>query len=227
MDFRLRLMPLAIVAALALLGVKLANIWLALDAPVASARAQNAGEPPAKPSAPAAKPDPAATKPASQQATSALDPSTITPSELGLLQKLAERRGELDKRSAELSQREVLLQATEKRIDEKIARLEALEKDIGGIVEKQAEEDEARIKSLVKIYETMKPHDAARIFEQLDMPVLLGVLEHMKERSTAAILAGMDPAKARTVTQALAERKDRRMKADAAVEKPQARVAKP
>ena len=115
----------------------------------------------------------------------------------------------------------MLLEATEKRIDQKIAKLQALEKDIGGIVDKQAAEDDARLKSLVKIYETMKPRDAARIFEQLDLPVLLGVVEHMKERSAAPILAAMDPSKARTVTLALAERKDQRTVPDAARQPPQ------
>lgn len=121
----------------------------------------------------------------------------------------------------------MLLQAAEKRIDGKIAKLTALEKDIGGIVDKHSEEDQARIKSLVKIYETMKPVDAARIFSQLDMPVLLGVLENMKERNAAPILAAMDPGKAKTVTQALAERRDQRDKSDTPSDKPAAPAAKP
>jgi flagellar motility protein MotE (MotC chaperone) len=151
----------------------------------------------------------------------------MSPAEVELLQKLSERRNELDKRAAELSQREVLLQATEKRIDDKIAKLAALEKDIGGIVDKQSEEDDARIKSLVKIYETMKPADAARIFEQLDMPVLLGVLEHMKERNAAPVLAAMDPAKAKAVTLALAARRDQRAKAETSGDKTPGKPAKP
>jgi flagellar motility protein MotE (MotC chaperone) len=240
MEFRLRLVPVALLAAVGLLGLKLADAWLAFDAP---AHAQSAPETPAKPAAgapptaippaaapaapapdKAAAPAAAAGKPAAAPQSGpdkpqALDPGAISPSEVELLQKLADRRAELDKRAAELSQREVLLQAAEKRIDDKIAKLTALEKDIGGIVDKHSEEDEARIKSLVKIYETMKPTDAARIFTQLDMPVLLGVLEHMKERNAAPILAAMEPGKAKAVTLALAERRDQRDKGDAAADK--------
>src|SRR6185437_6560778 len=176
-------------------------------APAPSATPPAASGPGAAPAAAAAPADGApADKPQS------VDPLSMSPSEIDLLQKLSERRAALEKRDAELSQREVLLQATEKRIDEKIAKLAAIEKDIGGIVYKQNQEDDARLKSLVKIYETMKPHDAARIFEQLDMPVLLGVVEHMKEMKAAPILASMDPAKARAVTLALAERRDSRNK---------------
>ena len=212
MDFRLRLMPVAIAATVSLLGVKLGNVWLALEAPVAAARAEQTTEKPGKPAAAVPLPTGAGPQPTSKP--EAIDPLAISPSELELLQKLSERRADLDKRAAELSQREVLLQAAEKRIDDKIARLQSLEKDIGGIVDKQSEEGEARTKSLVKIYETMKPHDAARIFEQLDTAVLLSVLEHMKERNAAPILAALDPIKARAVTLALAERKDKRPKAE-------------
>jgi flagellar motility protein MotE (MotC chaperone) len=116
----------------------------------------------------------------------------------------------------ELNRPEVLLEAAEKRIDEKIAQLASLEKDIDETVQKQSQFEEARMRSLVKIRETMKPHDAPRIFEQLDLPVLLGVVEHMKERNAVPILATMDPAKARTLTLALAERRDARAKAEAA-----------
>jgi len=242
MRLRIRLVPLAILAATALLGVKLGDLWSVLGAaPSAMAQAQPAAaaapaaKAPAAASAAAAQPAaalrPAAAAPSATATTAAtaepapggpaaIDPLSMSPAEVDLLQKLSERRAELDKRAAELSQREILLQAAETRVDEKIAKLAALEKEIGGIVDKQNEEDAARVKSLVKIYSTMKPHDAARIFEQLDMAVLLGVVEHMKERNAAPILASMDPARARAVTLALAERRDAKAKPGPAAQAP-------
>jgi flagellar motility protein MotE (MotC chaperone) len=235
MRLRVRIVPLAIMASIGLLGIKLGDLSSILlaaaraqaAAPASPAPAPAAAAPP--PAAAAASPPPAAAAPADAHATPqpaaapGIDPLSMSPSEIDLLQKLADRRAALDKRAAELSQREILLQAAEKRVDEKIAKLAALEKDIDDIVEKQNQETEQRTKSLVKIYETMSPKDAARIFEQLDMGVLLSVVEHMKERNAAPILAAMDSAKARTVTQALAERRDRR--ADA--ETPAKTAAKP
>ena len=222
MDFRLRLMPVAIAATAGLLLLKLGDAWTSLDT-VTPAHAQAdataaKSPPPAKPAdakpADAKPPAPSAPSPRAADKEQPIDPLSMSPSEVELLQKLSERRAELDKRASDLSQREVLLQAAEKRIDDKIAKLQALEKNIGGLVDKQSAEEDARIKSLVKIYQTMKPGDAARIFEQLDMPVLLNVVENMKERSAAPILAAMDPAKAKAVTLALAERKDQRAEAD-------------
>jgi hypothetical protein len=67
----------------------------------------------------------------------------------------------------------------------------------------QQQEDNAW-QGLVKVYETMKPRDAAAIFNDLGMPVLLAVVGRMKEAKAAAILAAMTPDKARDVTTQLA-----------------------
>ena len=131
----------------------------------------------------------------------------MSPAEIDVLQKLAERRQELDKRAADLSQEQVLLKAAEQRIDDKIARLQSIESDIGALADKRDQQEDDRLKSLVKIYETMKPADAARIFEQLDMSVLIEVMKRMKEAKVAPILAAMDPEKAKVATTALAERR--------------------
>jgi len=50
----------------------------------------------------------------------------------------------------------------------------------------------------------MKPRDAARIFEELDMDTLLLVAERMKERKLAPLMAQMNPEKAKEMTVELA-----------------------
>lgn len=62
--------------------------------------------------------------------------------------------------------------------------------------------------SLVKVYERMKPKQAARIFEELDMKVILQVARRMKEANVAQILAAMDPVKARDITARIASGDD-------------------
>jgi flagellar motility protein MotE (MotC chaperone) len=136
------------------------------------------------------------------------DPLLLSPAEIEVLQQLSARRTQIDQRASELDQQQVVLQATEKRIDEKIAKLDALQKSIQVSVDKQNAADDARTQSLVKIYETMKPADAAQILSQLDMPILLQMLSHMKEAKTAPILAAMDPAKAEAITTAMAKRQN-------------------
>ena len=128
------------------------------------------------------------------------DPFSMTDEEIDLLQALAERRRELDLRARELEQREILLRAVEQRIEEKVGGLKAL-------LKQQEEQTDDQYKSLVKIYESMKPKDAARIFEKMDLAVLMPVVERMKERKTAPILAKMNPVKATAITTRLAQRR--------------------
>lgn len=128
------------------------------------------------------------------------DPTLLTQSEIDLLQKLAERRVEIDARGREMENREAMLAAAESRIDRKITEFKALQATIENLVKTYDDQQGTKLKSLVKIYENMKPKDAARIFEDLEMNVLLKVAERMKERSLAPIMAKMNPQRARDIT---------------------------
>lgn len=136
------------------------------------------------------------------------DPFSLTDEEIELLQSLAERRRQLETRAMDMDQREILLEAAERRIDEKIVQLNQLQASIEALLEQHEAQEDAQLESLVRIYESMKPKDAARIFEQLDMAVLLQVIERMKERKTAPILAQMDPLRAKAITVELAQRRE-------------------
>lgn len=125
--------------------------------------------------------------------------------ELDLLENLAKRRDELDQREKELEMKSSVLDATEKRINDKVGEMKLLQTELTKVVAQYNEQQDTQIKSLVKIYESMKPSDAANIFNELDMPILLEVIDKMSERKVALVLAGMDPKKARDVTQELAE----------------------
>lgn len=133
-------------------------------------------------------------------------PEDLTQSEINVLQALSDRREELDRWEEELQQREALLQAAERRVDEKIAELTSLDGEIRRNLRLHDEQEQTRLTALVRIYETMNPKDAARIFEQLEMPVLLNVVERMKERRVAPILGEMDPNRAKAVTEELSQR---------------------
>ncbi|MDP6175077.1 MAG: hypothetical protein QGF09_13005 [Rhodospirillales bacterium] len=128
------------------------------------------------------------------------DPTLFTQSEIDLLQQLADRREILEARGQELDRREVMLSAAEKRINKKIEEMRGLEGSIKKLIKTHTGQQDDQMKSLVKIYENMKPKDAARIFEELDLPTLLKVAERMSERKLAPVMAQMAPAKAKEVT---------------------------
>lgn len=175
----------------------------AAKAPPAGTAAPGAPSGNAAPGAPSGNAA-AADKPATMQVT---DPTLLTQSEIDLLQQLAERRDVIESREREITVREGMMKAAESRIDKKIQEMKVLQATVEKLIAQYNDQQAAKIASLVKIYENMKPKDAARIFEALDMDTLLLVAERMKERSLAPIMANMDPNKARDVTVDLAKRR--------------------
>jgi flagellar motility protein MotE (MotC chaperone) len=128
------------------------------------------------------------------------DPALLTQAEIDLLQRLAERRETLEAQEKEMLMREGLLQAAEERIDKKIAELQNFQDTIEKLVKTYDANQVAKIQGLVRIYENMKPKNAARIFEELDMGTLLMVTESMGARRLAPIMAKMDPVRATEIT---------------------------
>ena len=63
-----------------------------------------------------------------------------------------------------------------------------------------------RFKGIVTMYENMKPKDAARIFDRLDLNILIEVSTAMNPRKMSAILAQMTPDTAERLTVELANR---------------------
>ena len=127
--------------------------------------------------------------------------------QMEMIEELAEKRKFLDSREAELATREAIMQASEKEIKRKYEELKNLKNEIEILLGQQSDAEKARIASLVKVYEGMKAKDAARIFDTLDIDVLVSVMSQMSERRLSPILASMNPERARTVTIILAEQK--------------------
>jgi flagellar motility protein MotE (MotC chaperone) len=160
----------------------------------------------------AAEPAPAAAGPGAapvqtdRAKAKAPDDDLYSDAEVATLQELSKRRDELDARDKAIETREGMLAAGQKRVDEKIAELKDLQGKIQGLLKNYNDQEAAKLKSLVKIYENMKPKDAAPIFEQLDMDTLLEIVERMKEAKVAPILANVNPTKAKDITDELARR---------------------
>ncbi len=133
------------------------------------------------------------------------DPSTaFSQSEIQVLQQLAGRREAIEQRERELDQRLAVLSAAEAQIDTKIRKLREIQTTIEELMDRHDEQEKKKIDNLVKIYQSMKPKDAARIFEHMDMQILVQVISGMKERNSAAILAKMSADRANAVTAELA-----------------------
>jgi flagellar motility protein MotE (MotC chaperone) len=213
-----RVLPVTMLAMAALLAVKsVALVRAAAPAAATEASAPAATPAPVEPVA-TAPPKPAemkseAAKPAAPAAETAKVAAPaelpIPDSERALLLDLRKRRDELDQREAALAARESVLAAAEARLTARLAELGGLQKRLESLDTARKEHDDANWRGLVKLYESMKPKDAATIFNDLDLPVLLPVLDRMKESKAAPVLAAMLPERARLVTAELAQMRAR------------------
>jgi flagellar motility protein MotE (MotC chaperone) len=135
---------------------------------------------------------------------SAAEEMGLSSQEIVVLRSLQARRETLDAREGEIGTREAAAGAAEARLSEQIAELKALETQVQGLLAKMDEKSEGRMASLVKSYETMKPKDAAAIFNGMEDDLLTDIAKSMKPATLAAVLSSMQPKRAEMVTRLLA-----------------------
>jgi flagellar motility protein MotE (MotC chaperone) len=196
----LRVLPLTLLAVFFLFSAKIGTVWQSFSQASGVVVANQAQAQSAAPGSPLAIAD-AKSPPAAELPR---DPTRFSQSEIDLLQALAARRDQLDRREKDLDQRETLLQAAEKRVNDKVAELEGVRGELLKLIDKRNQEDDSKLKSLVRIYESMKPKEAAQILQEWDADKLVELISRMKEAKVGPILASMSPDKAKTVTTLLA-----------------------
>ena len=203
---QLRLMPILIFAFSALLVLKVAGLVLGNNVTFGVQVAQGGegeGEGEAKPAPPPVAPAPAAGAAIQDLTAKTLEELRKNSAEKDLLDALSKRRDELDKRAAELDLREKLLQAAQAKMEQRLAELTALEQKMADDKKKQMEtygDPTDQIKSMAGMYEQMKPKEAASIFEQMDIEVVLQLARAISPRKMSAILAAMNPTLAGQIT---------------------------
>lgn len=127
----------------------------------------------------------------------------ISDSEVKILQELAQRREALEIRSREIDKKAVQLKVTEEQIEIKLSQLKDYELRLKNLMKEYDEKEKEKINSLVKLYSTMKPKDAARIFDNLDNDIVVSLLREMKPSTASSILSQMDVSKTRVITDLL------------------------
>jgi flagellar motility protein MotE (MotC chaperone) len=170
-------------------------------------------------SVPASKPaeaPPAAKKPGADAVNPPKDPGGTpvmidasrpsSPAERAILERLQERRQEIEARGRELEIRDGLMKAAEMRLEARIAELKTLEARVTAAVQAKDDADAARFKGLVSMYENMKPKDAAKIFDRLDLTILVQVTSLINPRKMSDILGLMSAEAAERLTVELANR---------------------
>ncbi len=219
-----RLLPITTAAIGCVLAQRIVLVGWGLGAPnlplptlLGSAIAQAAESAPAATDRSDAKPSEAKRELAKQDGAKQQDAATSDPGAaadaVGLLADLRARREQLAMREQTIAQREALVRAAMARVNDRMGELAALQAKLEQLEAARREHEAANWAGLVKLYETMKPREAAVIFNDLEQPVLIGLLDRMKESKAALVLGAMAPDRARDATAALAAARSQRVSA--------------
>ncbi|MET4128934.1 hypothetical protein [Roseovarius sp. MBR-6] len=129
------------------------------------------------------------------------------PSDLqAVLETLKDREARVASRERALEDRMQALAIADEQITTRLAALAEAEDSLRrtlAIAETAAEDDLDR---LTRVYETMKPKQAAALFEQMDARFAAGFLARMRPDAAAAIMAGLSPEAAHMFSVVLAGR---------------------
>jgi flagellar motility protein MotE (MotC chaperone) len=130
-----------------------------------------------------------------------------TPADVSLaLAALGEREKRLDEREATIEERMALLAEAESAVNAALAELEAAEAELDATLSVASTAAEDDLAKLTKVYETMKPAEAAALFAEMDPQFAAGFLGRMRPEAAAAVMAGLDPQVAYMVSVVLAAR---------------------
>ena len=119
-------------------------------------------------------------------------------SEKQLLKQLRKGRTEIESNKDELPAEKMALESIKQYIDNRLDALENLQNQLKRQFSNTHQNDGKKIQKLVKVYESMKPKEAAKIFNDLQIGVLVEMTLNMKESRLAAILSEMKPEKAKS-----------------------------
>ena len=207
---RVRIFPLLILVSFVALGMRGIDLYTGynlLTGPALAEQEAGGEQGQASEADMAAAPDADMTDGEAQRMSASVQPLVVgLPSneEMELITQLRERRQELEARATKLDLQEQLLASTEKRINDKISQLQVLETRIKEHLRIFEKAEDEKLASIVKVYETMKPKDAAPRFEALALQTQVDLVTRMKPNKVAALMGEMTPEKASVLTTELA-----------------------
>lgn len=206
---RIRIFPVTIALLIVFMGMKGLDVWTGVGTTMSGiAPAMASG---GKPESTHEAPD---TGHANDKAADEHDASIgvtngyMSAADVDVMNSIEDRDNKYAVWEEELKIRERMLEVTEGKVESKIAELRELETSLKKLVGLQSEKEETDLNRLVKVYETMKPQDAAPIIQRLDEATQVAIMGRMKESKMAAIFAKMEDDTPQNLTVLLMERSE-------------------
>jgi flagellar motility protein MotE (MotC chaperone) len=128
------------------------------------------------------------------------------PDAMALFEALRQRESALNEREARIEDRMHALAIAQTQVDLKLTELVAAEQKLARTISIADQGAEADVARLVKLYENMKPKEAAAVFSEMAPEFAAGFLALMRTDSAALVLAGLEPKTAYAISVLMAGR---------------------
>lgn len=122
-----------------------------------------------------------------------------------IIDALKARERALERREQSLIARESDLRQVEVDLQTRLEDLQAERAKLELLLEKADEAKEVRIRAIVKMVESMRSGDAAKMVEELDDNLAVSVLHRMNKTKAGKLLAAVEPRRAAFLAEKLAE----------------------
>lgn len=130
-----------------------------------------------------------------------------TPEELQrMLDAFREREARIASQEIAIQDRMQALKFANREIERKLVELTAAEEALRETIALADTAAESDLDRLTRVYENMKPKQAAALFEEMDPNFAAGFLGRMRPEAAAAVMAGLSPEAAHTFSVVLAGR---------------------
>ncbi len=120
------------------------------------------------------------------------------------LTSFLKRQRELDAREDELNRLEAELRLQKEEIDKKLLEINNVRSNIAATLEDRIKVDAEKVDTLVQVYSTMKPVQAAAVIEEMEEDLAIEILSKMKKKNAADIMNLVKPAKLKVFSEKFA-----------------------
>lgn len=127
-------------------------------------------------------------------------------SEVQVLMDLEQKRIELERRAEALELREKLVDLMEQRLNGRVAELQQLKTDMGKLLDSMSGKDDKELDQLAAIYGAIKPDAAATVLNRLDNGIVVDIINRMPPKRSGKLMEALDPAKARYLSEMMANK---------------------
>lgn len=123
-----------------------------------------------------------------------------------MLKSFQAREERIQQQESEIIERRQALKNADRQLEDKLVRLEAAEDELRRTLTMADTAAESDVERLTKVYENMKPKQAAALFEEMKPDFAAGFLGRMRPEAAAGIMADLSPQAAHTFSVVLAGR---------------------